>query len=138
MGAWGSGHFENDAACDWVCDLEDYDDLSLVEATIVKAIEAESPDASVACEALAAVEVIARLRGNWGVRNEDSEEVDEWVEAHSGLAVPDALVAQSVQALDAVLDETSELRELWAESDELDEWSAKVLELRVRVQDPRS
>ena len=37
-------------------------------------------DVDAACEGLAACEVVARLKGNWGARNAYTETVDKWVE----------------------------------------------------------
>jgi hypothetical protein len=34
MGAWGIGNFDNDDASDWVYELEEVEDMSLVEATL--------------------------------------------------------------------------------------------------------
>ena len=75
MGAWSKDSFGNDTACDWAYGLEDTSDLSLVRETIQKAVGSgdehlEAPDAE---ETIAAVEVIARLKGNFGERNSYTE-----------------------------------------------------------------
>ncbi len=85
-----------------------------------------------ACEALAAAEVIARLKGHWGVRDASTEAVDEWVEAHPGTP-PAGLVTLAVAAIDRVLTEPSELLELWSDSADLDKWKAALTDLRARV-----
>ena len=82
MGAWAIDALSNDDASDWAYGLDECDDLSLVEETLHKVLAEgveylESPDA---CEALAAIEVIARLQGNWGEKNAYSESIDAWVE----------------------------------------------------------
>jgi len=41
MGAWGTGNFDNDTALDWVYDLEDREDLSLVVDTIDAVLQEE-------------------------------------------------------------------------------------------------
>ena len=66
MGAWSHEAFGNDTACDWADGLEEVDDLSLVEAAIDAVVDAPGGDldASEACEALAAAEVVACLRGH--------------------------------------------------------------------------
>src|SRR4051794_2230831 len=61
MGAWGSGSFENDDACDWVADLEENGPSAVREplTTVADADEdeyLEAPDCSVA---IAAAELIA-------------------------------------------------------------------------------
>ena len=81
MGAWGTGIFDNDMACDWTGELDGADDLSPVEEALdeVLAIGDGYLDSDEASGALAACEVIARLKGNWGKRDAYSEDLDEWV-----------------------------------------------------------
>lgn len=81
MGAWGELAFDNDEANDWAYDLADVDDLSLVEAAFseLESVSATYVDAHVACNALAACEVLARLQGNFGYRNAYTEKVEQWV-----------------------------------------------------------
>jgi Domain of unknown function (DUF4259) len=88
--------------------------------------------ATMAAEAIAAIEALARLQGNWGERSSYTAPMDAWVEAVR-LAVPPALAGQAVRALDRIVGPSSELHELWAESEELDEWLARVADLRGRV-----
>lgn len=135
MGAWGPGTFDNDTPCDWGYELETCEDLSLVRETLRKAAESgdEFLDSDEGWEALAACEVVARLKGNWGERNAYSESIDAWVEAHPQ-AVPEDVVKLSLAAIDRVLAPESELPELWADSDSEREWRDAVEDLRWRVQ----
>ena len=89
-------------------------------------------DSDVACEALAAAEVVARLRGNWGVRDSYTEAIDAWVEAHPGEPSPD-LIARAVAAINRIVTEPSELLELWSESEDDSNWRQSVEELKKRV-----
>jgi hypothetical protein len=134
MGAWGTGTFENDTACDWARDLEAAADLSPVVETLTRAIEVgdEYLDADVGSEALAACEVVARLKGNWGARDAYTETLDAWVREH---ATPPSneLISQALGAIDRVLKAPSELLELWDESDEKAGWHGAVADLRTRV-----
>ena len=134
MGAWGTGTFENDTACDWAGDLEAAADLSPVVETLTRAIEVgdEYLDADVGSEALAACEVVARLKGNWGARDAYTETLDAWVREH---ATPPSkeLISQALAAIDRVLKAPSELLELWDESDEKAGWRGAVADLRTRV-----
>lgn len=134
MGAWGTDSFGNDDAADWAFQLEGYDDLSLVEETIAKVVAppAEYLDASEASEAIAAVEAVARLQGNWGKRSAYTEPLDVWVERVK-LTPQVTLVNQALAALDRIVAEHSELRELWDDSEEAEAWLAAVAELRGRV-----
>ena len=71
MGAWETDPFGNDTACDWQYELEETDDLSSIESTLetIQAVGSEYLDASDAEEAIAAADAIARLKGNFYVKN---------------------------------------------------------------------
>jgi Domain of unknown function (DUF4259) len=134
MGAWAADTFGNDNACDWAFDLEKSKDLSLVENTLDAVLSQgeEYIDASNASEALAAIEAIARLQGNWGERNAYSEPVDKWVEKTK--FQPSARLAQKAhRVIERIVAEDSELKELWEESDDYEAWLAFVAELKSRV-----
>lgn len=133
MGAWGHGTFENDRACDWAYGLEAVSDLSLIRRAVEAVFDRDAVDTDVGCEALAAIETVARLRGQPGSQTAYTEIVDTWVTAHAQ-PVPAALVERSQQAIDRVLvPERSELAELWAETDDFVAWRTEVLALRTRL-----
>ena len=127
--------FDNDDANDWAYDLEEANDLSLIESAFDTVEEAEdyleAPDAS---NALAACEVLARLNGKPGYKNAYTKKVDEWVAAHPHTLSP-ALVSRANAVIDRILGETSELKELWAESEENGAWLASVEDLRQRLRE---
>ncbi len=134
MGAWSHESFGNDDACDWAAQLDEYDDLSLVEATFDTVLEAgddelEAPEAS---EAIAAAEVVARLQGNPGAAEDLPEGLGAWVERIQLLPSAD-LAAKARRALDRVLAGPSELMELWDESGESEAWQASIRELKGRI-----
>lgn len=134
MGAWAADVFGNDDACDWAFGLENANDLSLVESTLDTVLShgteyVEAPEAS---EALAAIEAIARLQGNWGERNAYTEPVDVWVEK-TKLQPSAALAKKAHLVIERILAENSELKELWQESDEYEAWQGFVVELKSRV-----
>ena len=133
MGAWSADAFGNDAACDWASGLEDVDDLRLVRRALdaVLSVSDDYLDSDVACEGLAACEVVARLKGHWGIRNAYTETVDQWVEAHP-IKPPENLVRAALAAIARILSPPSELLELWEEAD-AEEWRAAVEDLQHRV-----
>lgn len=134
MGTWAVDAFGNDTACDWVYGLDEAEDLAPVEAALEAIIANgnEYLDASLAEEALVAIEVIARLQGNWGERSAYSEGVDDWVEKVK-LVPSDELAQKALQVLDRIVAEDSEMKELWEDSDEYDAWVAAIEELRERI-----
>lgn len=130
MGAWAAGSFDNDDAGDWVCELPDAEDTSVLEEAFSRIIECdgylEAPDCSVA---IAAAEVVAALRQRAGV--EPPEQVGAFVSRIASLPSP-ALVALALRALERVKTK-SELQELWDESDSRSEWQQAVTELEGRL-----
>ena len=136
MGTWDADSFGNDTACDWTYGLEKVKDLRYVEQTLDQVLACgsnQSVPAEVAQCAVAAAEVVARLKGNWGIENSYSETVDEWVRARR-LTPPPALVAKAVAALERIVVEPSELLNLWTEGGEdSNGWVDTVAELKARV-----
>jgi hypothetical protein len=134
MGAWSVDSFGNDTACDWAYGLEEVSDLSLVRETIQKVVDSgnEPLDASDAEEAIAAVEVLARLKGNFGERSSYTEATDNWVRAHPQQP-PMILINLASQALDRILKPPSELLDLWQEGEDFAAWKNSVLDLKKRA-----
>jgi hypothetical protein len=132
MGAWGVLAFDNDDANDWAYDLEETTDLSLIESTFAMVEEAEDYlEAPEACHALAACEVLARLKGNFGYQNAYTEKVDVWVANHPNQPSPEML-ARASAILDRVTGEDSELKDLWEEGNATD-WQQSLEDLRRRL-----
>lgn len=133
MGAWGHRAFDNDTANDWAYNLEAVEDLSLVEAAFTELEEVGTNylDQDIACNALAACEVLARCLGHPGYTDAYTEKVDAWVAAHKLTPSP-SLLARAAKAIDRVLGQESELRELWEDAGD-DDWRRSVEELRQRL-----
>jgi hypothetical protein len=134
MGVWGVNTFDNDTACDWKYELESVNDLSLIGETLALVLVGgnEYLDSDDACKGLAGCEVIARLKGNSGIRDAYTESIDSWVADHPIQPSTD-LVKQALAVIDRVLTAPSELLELWDEEGENREWHAAVADLRSRV-----
>jgi hypothetical protein len=134
MGTWAVDSFGNDDACDWTYELEKAKDLSPVEDALNVVLNSgdEGVESSEATEAIAAIEVLARLQGNWGKRSAYSERLDNWVEANK-IKPSKALVQKAHLAIKYILAENSELKELWQDSDEYEAWLASVNDLKNRV-----
>ena len=103
MGTWGSGAFDNDAASDWSSDLTDAGDLSLVEDTLSSAEEAEEDelDLDLACEAIAACEVVARLQERSNRSSSNMDEIDQWLRSIQAKSSP-SMVRSATNVLDRV------------------------------------
>lgn len=129
MGTWDVKAFDNDSACDWAWELAESDDLSVIEA----ALDVDPIDGSMAENALAACEVLARLKGRPGYSNAYTEDVDAWVAAHP-IKPPQQLMDRAIAVIDAILSDESELAQLWAENRaEHGKWREAVKDLRGRL-----
>lgn len=129
MGAWGSGHFENDDALDYLAELDESGDEESIRMRLNAVVEnaqayRESPDC---CEALVAAELIAAHFGN--ASPDLPEEAAKWLKGRSFTSDD---VALALRALKGVA-EDSELLELWTEVDSRDEWMTKVNDLKGRL-----
>jgi len=125
MGAWGIGNFENDDACDWVFDLEKSKDKNILYKALNSVLEnSEYIEAPECCEALAAAEVI--YSGLSSDHSGVNEEVIKWLNKKPGLfkkpIVFEASDAKkSIETINKILS-SSELKELWEESEHFEEW----------------
>ena len=134
MGTWSHDAFGNDTACDWLAALIEQQTLGPVSAAIdtVVASATEQIDADQAVEAVAAIEVLARLRGHPENDSAYTESLDEWARS-TRFNPPPGLIETAVKALNAIGSEQSELRQLWDESGD-SEWHRAIDGLRVRLQ----
>ena len=132
MGAWGVGNFDNDTACDWAYELEECTDLSVIENSINAALNESYIDSDIGSEALAAIDTLARLKGNSGVKNSYTEAVDSWV-ASRKIDVPNELIEKSKKVLSLIITDSSELHELWAESEDSENWKEEIRLLESRI-----
>jgi hypothetical protein len=132
MGAWGTGNFDNDTALDWVFELEETNDLSLIVETIEAVFTEDYIDSDVGTEALIAIEAIARLKGNFDVENSYAEDLDNWVKSHR-LEISDELIEKSKKVLELIVSDKSELYELWEETEDFEAWKNEINDLRARL-----
>lgn len=122
MGAWGTGVFDNDGAGDFLAELR-HTDIDQRETVIVQALQTAAAaedylevDDGQAAIAAAAVTAMART----GRPVTDTDSGTDLATTDLPHANPE-LVALAVRALDRVTGKDSEWRELWEESDALDE-----------------
>ncbi|MDP5138256.1 DUF4259 domain-containing protein [Rheinheimera baltica] len=113
MGAWSAEPFGNDTACDWASELEESKGLSAVNNALQAVLACDDYiDTDIGEEALAAVEVIAKLLGKGTQNDAYTEDVDAWVAAQT--EQPDAsVIANAKQVIKRLSSDESELMELW-------------------------
>jgi hypothetical protein len=129
MGAWSHTSFGNDDALDFITEVEEDGEPAIANAfEVVNFLKPddylEAPDASVA---LAAAELVAARRGKPPADfPPQAAEVVARINDHRTLS------EGAVKAVKRVLD-YSELKDLWAESQEFDKWRADVHDLLERL-----
>jgi len=130
MGAWGAGAFENDDALDWIADLDPAKGWAHVTAAF-DAVTApgEYTEVDVGAAVVVAAEVVAASRGR------PAPDLPDTLFPYLQSVGPAdaALTARASDALSNVLLEPSELVELWAESEDAEEWNLAITGLVERL-----
>ena len=130
MGTWGIKTFDNDGNSDWLWELEETNDTSLLEQSLSPEIDdyLEAPDGEII---LAASEIINGIKN--GPREDLPVEAVDWITAHKNLDVS-KLIPKAIKMIDRLLGEKSELKELWQENKEdLPLWLADVNDLKNKL-----
>ena len=137
MGTWDVGPFDNDTAADWSGDLHDAapaQRTALVRGALTAVLDNGDDylDSDLAVEAIAAAAIVAsQLPG--GARITSPYAPDFLLEGGK-LEVPDDLPALAVQALDRIVGDDSEWRELWEESDRYTSALAELQHIQATIQ----
>jgi hypothetical protein len=79
MGAWGTGVFDNDDAQDWLEDLLEEKNISILKDTLQQALEEEYVEEPYGSCGIAASEVVALILGKG--QEAESDELVEWVKS---------------------------------------------------------
>lgn len=138
MGAWGHGYFEDDAALDFMEAIEAADQpKEMINESLDLAIAAEYLECDEGNAAIvAAAYVDGQLNGTTFSSADKAQplEVDTFARRHPDLDCSD-LKGKAVQALQKLLGDQSELKELWAENEEdYPAWQEGIQQLRQRLE----
>ena len=134
MGAWGTLNFENDTALDLVYEIEE-EGANRIKIAIeaVNSREEDSfLDSDLCSEALAAIEYIAAAKNK--VSEDFPEDAEEWLtpaNKENLLAIRN-VISNSKQAIDRIK-HNSELKDLWEETEEFEEWNKVLDDLVTRI-----
>ena len=138
MGAWGIGPFDNDGALDFLPEFAD-EGVSVIESAFSAVTDAADEgyiEVDLAQAAIAAAEVVAISGGQppEGLAANVADRIFSWQEDVAGQPdLPSA--AQEVLGLILAGAEKSEIFELWAETDDFDDWLALVNDLTARLEE---
>ncbi|GAA2501052.1 DUF4259 domain-containing protein [Winogradskya humida] len=121
MGTWDVGPFDNDAAADWCGGLNDAAPErrpALIRDALVRVAEHDDEylDSSYAEKAIVAAAVVASLLPGGTAIN--TPYAPDFLLESGTVKVADDVPAIAVRALDRVVEENSEWRELWEEAGE--------------------
>ena len=132
MGAWGSDSFENDDAADWVADFCDAPDQTVIVNTLspVANLDAgEYLEVSDCCVGIAAAEVVAALKGAPNLNVPDDTKI---CLSSLKMKVEPGLIALALKTIERIKT-NSELKELFDESEDPEEWYQAVGNLEERL-----
>jgi hypothetical protein len=126
MAAWGTKTFEEDTANDWIQELIDADDA---REFLIDSLSTESGfiEAGQGSTVLAAGETLIALLDE--PRTGVPSELVDWAGDNECDDVSD-LPEVAVESIERVLSEESEIREIWSEADDYDEWLENVEQMR--------
>jgi hypothetical protein len=129
MGAWDNGVFDNDDAADWMNELAAAHGLEILSNAIYAVVNAadyiEAPEGS---RFLCTCEVIVAFNGNPSTNLPD--DVRQWVKNHEALDTS-MLIPVALQAIDRILGDNSELKQLWEENEQdYPAWQETVLSIK--------
>lgn len=133
MGVWSTGVLGNDSAEDWLDEFLIDPELEVIEEAISAVTSGDDYiEADEASACLAACEVLARINGRPPSQPVGTEELDEWIQENPQ-SVPEELLRLAIESIDKILGPNSELRELWEDEDQGEDWTAALIDLKQRV-----
>lgn len=127
MGTWGLKNFENDGAADFVYDFYEHGN-KMISKAFDKIINPEDKylDAGDCEEALAGAEIIAAAKGK---PSEDlPHEMKDWLSKNDALNFKKNIFSKKIDLTEKAqicihkILKFSELKELWEETDEFNDW----------------
>ena len=133
MGTWSHEPFGNDIASDWAYEFEENVGYEVIEDAfdhIIDMATEEFIDADIGCIAHAAAEVLAKSFTDGVAENEYyPEPVEKWLQ-HNQHKHNYELIPKALLALNLLISENSELDELWQDSDDYEDWTKNIAELK--------
>lgn len=132
MAAWDTGPFDNDDAVDWLEELIDSSDISILSATldVIGDVGEDFLESADCCNAIAAAEIVAALLGQAGAGL--PAKAKAWIKKYKKLDA--APLLPTAQAVVQRIRKKSELKDQWEESEDPDKWYAAIDDLATRLE----
>jgi len=133
MGTWNYKNFENDDAQDLVSEVIEAGFKKVAEEIKLVALSSENDylEAPIESRALAAIEIIAAFKGNPSV--DLPNEMRDWLAKSSDIKIDQEILTLSKKALERILGENSEIKELWQEVADYENWVNCIKDLEKRI-----
>ncbi|MFI0417468.1 DUF4259 domain-containing protein [Spongiactinospora sp. 9N601] len=135
MGTWDVGPFDNDTAADWCGDLNDAapaERLDMIRRALADAANADGYlDSREACAAIAAAAIVAAQRP--GGPEIDDVYGPDFLTGGAPIDLPTDLAPLAVRAIDRILGDDSEWRDLWEDSGALPKAQAALAPIRAAL-----
>jgi acyl-CoA hydrolase len=131
MGTWGSDSFDNDDAADWLAEFSEEPSMEIIRDTLATVADyddeyLELPECGAA---IAAAEVVAALSG--AASPKLPKEIRAWIGRQAKGSYPE-LNRMSIRAVERIKRD-SEMKELWEERGEAEQWYSAVKNLEMRL-----
>ena len=130
MGTWGTKAFENDTACDWAASNNDKEAVDRALSAVLKFCD--DLDADCACAGIAAAELVTTYYNKSYLPDSVFKSIKRKLGILKVEPCPD-LVEKAIKVLECVNKPGSELRELWEESDQYQDWLNELEGLKQRL-----
>ncbi len=134
MGDWDVGAFDNDTAKEWLIELMSGESTSAILRAIVNVAKLPATDYLQApeCEiAVAAAELVVAARGN--PSSHLPADASNWI-ANRKFVAGKEVVAMALKVLRRI-EENSELKEVWSETNSANDWKRSISDLKRRLED---
>lgn len=141
MGAWSYEAFGNDTALDWSVELAAASDQAVLESAFDRVLFRQVFDGSPYLDAhngevAVAAAVVVALLIDCDRTFSEPEPVRAWVSTHSDDKPSQELQRKAVDSLRIVLGRSSEMVDLWRESDEYKAWRKSVKQIQTAIEGP--
>jgi tetratricopeptide (TPR) repeat protein len=137
MGDWDVGAFDNDTAKEWLIELMSGESTSAILRAIVNVAKLPAADYLQApeCEvAIAACEIMVASRGK--PSSQLPADAANWLAQRKFVAGKE-VVAMALKALRRI-EENSELKEVWGDTDSAGDWKRSISDLKRRLEESES
>ena len=133
MGTWDYNNFNNDDAAGFIFEVIDLGLEKVIEiiSVVAKTKESDYLEAPMGSAALVVIEIMAAIIGKQS--KDFPEALEEWLKHNKDTSIDENIILISQKAIDRIMGNQSEIKELWQESDDYVKWCGAIEDLRIRI-----